>query len=180
MHLRSLLISTAALALFGVSASSHAAAPTPKGCYKVIRGYESELASGHDQLIGTYSLALAPSEASNSGSPSLLLIGPVFNEGDEGTDAPHTHHRSMGTFNGTGTLTTAKDATVFTSASCPNAQGVPQYVKGTQTLNFVSGTGAYAGLVSGQIEISGTFDACTRPTNPVLTGSATKGVLCFK
>jgi hypothetical protein len=193
MQLRSLLLSIAALSTFGFSASNHAAdstsstaaaRPAPKGCYTVTRGYKSELAAAHDLFIGSYAMVLTPNEATNRTMPGFALIGSVLDAGDppDSTNptAHHTHHHVMGTFSGLGTLRTAKDTVVFTSASCPDAAGEPQYIKGTQTLNFVGGTGAYAGLVSGQIEFTGTFNACTNPANPVLRGTVTKGVLCFR
>jgi hypothetical protein len=193
MQPRSLLISIALMSALGFGASSHAqtttaapaATPAPalKGCYAVTRGYKSVIEHAHDQFIGTYVMALSPNEATNRGMPNVALMGPVSEAGDpsESPDpSTHTHHHVMGTFSGLGTLSTAKDAIVFTSASCPDATGAPRLVKGIQTLNFVGGTGAYAGLVSGQVEINGTFNACTRPTNPVLYGNVIKGVLCFR
>jgi hypothetical protein len=156
-----------------------------RGCYTVKRATITESSVDAKTVVGNYSMQLA--SIGNAG-PSYLLTGPIAGseggeehseeEGGESEGELHGGH-SFGTDKHVGTFTSSGDSIKITSMSCPNGAGIPQYIKGIETMHFGKGTGIFTNLSSGEIKFNLTYDACNNRNNPVSTLEAVSGQLCF-
>ncbi len=166
------------------------------GCYDVTRGYMAESSADAKSTVGVYRLVLSDPQRSR---PAYVFMGPLsgteeVEEGGEPAakkaakaarvqaaeeEGPHGGHH-FGTFDRLGTFSSAEDSIKVTSASCPNGEGKPQYIKGIETVKFSKGTGIFSNLVSGQIDFNLTYDACNNKNNPVSSLDVISGKMCFR
>lgn len=165
--------------------------PKPlKGCYEIERGSLVELPAQDQESIGTYSLVLVPQDARGRGKHRHIeLSGPVagreepggHEEGEEGEEEEIHGKHWFGTFDRSGVLIASELGASVTGVGCINpVTGVPGLVHGNETLEFVSGSGAYSGLIGGEVVFTGTFDRCTDPNNPVTSFNEVEGEICFQ
>lgn len=156
------------------------------GCYQIVRGSMEESAAADGKVIGTYRFTLA--QIDDKKAKRIVISGPIggaegggeHEEGEESEEGEIHGGHTLGTFNRTGTFSSNEDEFVPTSAECLSDTGVPQKVKGIETLKFNQGTGIFSGLTHGEIAFDVVFDACTNPANPVADLKATAGELCFE
>jgi hypothetical protein len=165
-------------------------APIKRGCYTVKRANLTESSVDAKNVVGNYKIVLA---AANG--PAYVISGPLSGAetgSDSGGDTiksaqvkaaeetgPHGGH-NFGTDKHVGTFSSAGDSIQVTSVSCPSGDGSPQFIKGIETLNFVKGTGVFTNLLSGQIQLNLTYDACNNKNNPVASLELISGQMCFK
>lgn len=163
------------------------------GCYDVIRGHMAESSVDAKSVVGEYRFVLTPEHLVRG--PTFVLTGPL--SGTESVEesakaaakasqvkaaepeGPHGGH-NLGTYKRVGTFSSVGDSIVVTSASCPNGEGIPQFIKGIETLKFVKGTGIFTNLTSGQIDFNLTFDSCNNKNNPIANLEVIRGKMCFR
>jgi hypothetical protein len=180
--------------LRGVLDGTRVTAPMPAGCYVVKRGFMAEQSIDVESVVGQYTFLLAP--VNDPTSRGYVVSGPLsgVEGGDEALrvrksrsvtsgakpqedEGPHGGHK-LGTSNRVGTLTSEGDVIQVTNTSCPDANGIPLYIQGVETLTFVRGTGVFGGLLNGRIDFNLTFDACTK--QPQANLEVIQGQLCFQ
>ena len=160
-----------AIAIVNTALADNAKDDVLKGCYKVDRGYLAESAADTENVIGNYKFVLSQGDQKNN----HVIEGPM-----RGTESESGGSHLFGTKERVGTLSTQGDEFTATSVSCFNGQGVPLLVKGSEFLNFYKGTGIFSGLISGKVEVRGTIDFCTDPSNPIADLQVVDGEICFK
>lgn len=179
-------------ALAGGKHKGHKPQPL-KGCYDIVGGLLTELPAEDNESIGTYNMVLVPQDARGRGRHKHVYIsGPNAGreepggheeeegEHEEGEEEIHGKHW-FGTFDRSGVFITSETSANVTGVGCIDpVTGIPGLVHGSETLEFVRGTGIFSGLIGGEVVFTGTFDRCTDPALPVTSFPEIEGEMCFQ
>jgi hypothetical protein len=109
------------------------------GCYTLIKGEIEVSPAANEQVIGTYSLLLESQDANRK----IQLAGPVSGteaEGHHGEEEGHHGEEEgevlgshvLGTYDRSGTLTSAGDTFEPVEALCPDESGHPRLIRGVE------------------------------------------------
>jgi hypothetical protein len=136
-------------------------------------------------------MVLVPQDARGRGkSKHVHISGPNagreepgghHEEGEEGEEEEIHGKHWFGTFDLSGVFITSETSARVTGVGCIDpVTGIPGLVHGSETLEFIRGTGIFSGLIGGEVEFTGTFDRCTDPANPVTSFHEVTGEMCFQ
>jgi hypothetical protein len=168
--------------------------PQPlNGCYQVVRGYVNETPSGGFDSIGTHQLVLKQEGNGRWHKRKYIEISGPF-AGREDLNAPHEEGEEeeephgkhwFGTYNRSGAFWGYETAVGRLGEDCFNpVTNRYDIVHFFEVFEFndehAGGTGAYSGLIGGDMRVSGTLDRCTDPNNVQISFDEITGELCFE
>ena len=163
--------------------------PKPlKGCYQVVRGSLEESPAEDKEVVGTYQLVLEQDGPGRGKRKHAVISGPMFGhedlagheEGDEGEGEESHGKHAFGSYDRGGVIIAHETSAQVTGFDCFDpVTGAPRLIYGNETIEFERGTGAYSGLIGGEIVFTGALDRCTDPSNPVTSFNEVSGELCF-